>query len=65
MRKEATFRTSAFNTSEARDYFINDGCFGDDLAKWMIGRLREAGVDVPGRSRAQARGAARIPARSR
>jgi len=46
MRKEATFRTSAFNTSEARDYFINEGCFGDDLAKWMIGRLREAGVET-------------------
>ena len=46
MRKEATFRTSAFNTSEVRDYFINEGCFGDDLAKWMIGRLREAGVET-------------------
>ena len=52
MRKGATFRTSAFNTSEVRDYFINDCCFGDDLAKWMMGRLREAGVetdDEPGR----------------
>jgi len=44
MRTEASFRSSAFNTSEVRDYFINDCCFGDDLAKWMISRLRQAGV---------------------
>ena len=51
MRAEASFRSSAFNTSEVRDYFINDCCFGDDLAKWMISRLRHAGVardDEPG-----------------
>ena len=33
MRTVATFRSAAFNTSEARPYFINPGCFGDDLAK--------------------------------
>lgn len=41
-----TFRSSAFNTSEVRPYFINDYCFGDDLARWMIGRLRDAGVET-------------------
>jgi hypothetical protein len=41
---EATFRSSAFNTSEAKPYFINPCCFGDDLARWMMVRLRAAGV---------------------
>ena len=46
MRKEASFRSSAFNTSEVRDYVINECCFGDDLAKWMIDRLQKAGVET-------------------
>ena len=44
MRTEATFRSSAFNTSEVKSYFINPCCFGDDLAKWMMAGLRAAGV---------------------
>ena len=44
MRTEATFRASPFNTSEVKAYFINPCCFGDDLAKWMMARLRAAGV---------------------
>jgi hypothetical protein len=44
MRTEATFRSSAFNFSEAKSYFINPCCFGDDLARWMMARLRTAGV---------------------
>ena len=43
MRTVATFRSSAFNVSEERDYFINPGCFGDDLAEWMILRLKDSG----------------------
>jgi hypothetical protein len=46
MRKEASFRTSGFNTSEVRDYFTNDGCFGDDLANWIMDRLRSAGIET-------------------
>jgi hypothetical protein len=46
VRREATFRSSAFNTSQVRDYFINDCCFGDDVAKWMLERLRGAGVET-------------------
>jgi hypothetical protein len=46
VRREASFRSSAFNTSQVRDYFINDCCFGDDLAKWMMERLRGAGVET-------------------
>jgi hypothetical protein len=41
---EATYRSSAFNTSEPKPYFINPCCFGDDLARWMIARLRAAGI---------------------
>lgn len=51
MRTIATFRSSAFNVSEPKPYFINPGCFGDDLAQWLIERLRVAGVatdDRPG-----------------
>jgi len=44
MRTEATFRSSAFNTSDVKPYFINPGCFGDDLAKWIMARLRSSGV---------------------
>jgi hypothetical protein len=44
MRTEATFRSSAFNTSDVKSYFINPCCFGDDLAKWMMARLRTSGV---------------------
>jgi hypothetical protein len=46
MRIEASFRSSAFNTSEAKPYFINECCFGDDLANWMIGRLRARGIET-------------------
>lgn len=44
MRTVVTFRSSVFNTSESQPNFINPGCFGDDLARWLIGRLRSAGV---------------------
>lgn len=46
-----TFGSSTFNISEPRDYFINPGCFGDDVAKWLIERLRCKGyqaADTPG-----------------
>jgi hypothetical protein len=38
-----TFKSSAFNVSEPREYFINPGCFGDDLAKWLAEQLRSKG----------------------
>jgi hypothetical protein len=46
MGAEASFTSTAFNNSEARPYFINECCYGDDLAKWMIGRLRERGIET-------------------
>lgn len=44
MRTIVTFNSSAFNTAELKPYFINPGCFGDDLARWLSARFREAGV---------------------
>lgn len=46
MRTLATFRSTAFNTTEARAYFINPDCFGDDLARWLMERLRTNGLQV-------------------
>jgi hypothetical protein len=51
VRTDATFRSSAFNTSDVKPYFINPCCFGDDLAKWMMAQLRTSGAwtaDEPG-----------------
>ena len=41
-----TFKSSAFNMSEPRDYFINPGCFGDDVAIWLIKQLRTKGYQA-------------------
>jgi hypothetical protein len=43
-RTVVTFKSDAFNSTEARGHFINPGCFGDDAAKWLIARLRAAGL---------------------
>ena len=51
MKTEVHFHSTAFNTTEPKDYFINECCFGDDLAKWLIGQLRAKGFqtdDAPG-----------------
>jgi hypothetical protein len=46
-----TLKSSTFNMSEPREYFINPGCFGDDLAKWLAEQLRSKryqASEVPG-----------------
>jgi hypothetical protein len=43
VRTVVTFKSLAFNVSEHKEYFINPGCFGDDLAKWLGERLRSNG----------------------
>src|SRR5215468_11314442 len=51
LKTEVHFRSTAFNCSEPKDYFINDCCFGDDIARWLIQQLRAQGVqtaDEPG-----------------
>jgi hypothetical protein len=39
-----TFQSGGFNTTERRSYFINDGCYGDDVARWIIGELNARGI---------------------
>jgi hypothetical protein len=46
MRTVATFESNEFNLTEHRDYFMNEGCYGDDLGKWLIDRLRAAGAET-------------------
>lgn len=51
MKTEVCFHSTAFNCTEPKDYFINDCCFGDDVARALIERLRAQGIqtaDEPG-----------------
>src|SRR5580700_9256202 len=43
VRTVVTFESTAFNLAEPKNCFINPCCFGDDLAKWLIGELRKHG----------------------
>lgn len=45
-RTHVTFSCSGFNTSEQRGYFINSNNFGDDLARWLMQKLRALKVEV-------------------
>ena len=42
LRTHVTFVTDLFNIEEEKEYVINPNCFGDDLAQWLIDRLRLA-----------------------
>jgi len=46
MKTQFRFRCTAFNCTEPKDYFINDGCFGDDVAEWLMVRLRSNGIQT-------------------
>jgi hypothetical protein len=46
LRTLVTFQSSAFNTSQERDDFINPGNFGDDLARFLMDGLRRHGFEV-------------------
>ena len=51
MRTLVTFQSKSFNTTDEKEYFINPCCFGDDVCKWLIERLRANGIktdDEPG-----------------
>lgn len=43
-RTVVTFQSGAFNTTERRPYFINDGCYGDDVSRWIISELNSRGT---------------------
>jgi len=45
-RTVATFETSAFNSTERREYFLHEGAYGDDLAEWLIDELGARGVST-------------------
>jgi hypothetical protein len=45
-RTTVSFRADGFNTTDVKDYFINPGCFGDDLARWLAELLRQQGLEV-------------------
>jgi len=44
LRTVVTFKSTAFNTTEPKEKFINPCCFGDDAAEWLIGELRKLGM---------------------
>jgi hypothetical protein len=48
-RYDLIFWSDRFNLSEPQDYFINDCCYGDDVARWLAEQLRSRGwtVDEP------------------
>jgi hypothetical protein len=45
-RYDLIFSSDRFNLSEPQDYFINDCCYGDDVAKWLADQLRQRGIEV-------------------
>lgn len=46
IRRNVIFQSTAFNTTESKEHFINEVCFGDDLARWLIEQLRARGVQT-------------------
>jgi hypothetical protein len=46
LRTIVTFQSNAFNTTQRREYFINDCCYGDDVARWLINELRSRGIQT-------------------
>jgi len=46
VRTVVTFKSLSFNTTEPKDYFINPYCFGDDVAKWIMQRLKRIGIST-------------------
>jgi len=46
IRTVVTFESTAFNMADPKEYFINPCCFGDDVAKWVIGELRKQGLET-------------------
>lgn len=44
MHLDIIFDTDRFNLSEAKDHFINPGCFGEDLAAWLRSKLVEKSI---------------------
>lgn len=45
-RYDILFATNRFNVSDPKPCFINECCFGDDLANWLRLKLIEKGIQV-------------------
>ena len=45
-RYDLLFETDRFNLSQPKEYFINDCCYGDDLAAWLRGKLAEMSIEA-------------------
>ena len=43
-RYDVIFSSDRFNLSKPREFFINDCCFGDDVARWLVGALQSHGL---------------------
>ncbi|HEY1905792.1 MAG TPA: hypothetical protein VGG91_07105 [Myxococcaceae bacterium] len=48
-RRTVTFHNESFNTRTPRPYFINAGCFGDDVLDWLGVALGASGARVVGK----------------
>jgi hypothetical protein len=46
VRNAVRFKSAKFNATEAKDYFINDLCFGDDLAIWLCEELKKRNLNA-------------------
>lgn len=46
IRTVVTFESNAFNTTEPREYFLNPSCFGDDVLRDVVERLKRRGIPV-------------------
>lgn len=45
MNTKFEFECMLFNCIEPKEYFINPGSFGDDVARWLGGELRLQGIE--------------------
>jgi hypothetical protein len=45
-RVDILFDSEKFNLSQVREHYINDCCFGDDAAAWLVEQLRAKGLDA-------------------
>ena len=44
VRRHVMFRSDAFYTGEPKPYYINPDCYGDDVARFLMERLKERGL---------------------
>lgn len=46
MRVDILFETNRFNLSKVKSHFINDCCFGEDLAHWLSQKLKLKNINA-------------------